>query len=589
MAMAEIAASARFQPTRVNLGNPIRYIVEIYETDKQKMPSVEPVTSMQIPDTNGLNVRNARTTSGSSTQIYNMQATYKRTQSIISDVEAPTPGTYTIPSYTIRYKGQTLTIPSAKLEVLKRGENAAPTVDELVFLKAEVPQQMYIGQTIEMDLQLYIDSSVRLRRIHSFDRTSDGFVLSELKNDSEDSMQNYKGRRYQVDTWPLTLTPIQTGLQDLSFQFRISAQFPDQSGTNSPFGQRSPFGGSIFDDFFGRTEQFNVYTEPLQVEVLPLPEADKPESFSGAIGDFSLQVYSDAKSSRVGEPVMLSVEIAGSGNFDRIEGPELAESPAWRSYKPESTFVPSDAIGLHGKKRFDYICIPQQAGSQELPAVRFSFFDPKSKQYIELDSPPIPMEVAPGKPGNPSAGTLNGDAHPLNGDTASAPIPKLSAEEALLVLDYRPRASRTVDGNWLRQPLFYVFHGTIALAFAFGIVRLRQRRKLQQDHSYRLAREAGKAAKAALSEAMASATAGDSESFYASACRSIRLAATEASGKDLRNADYPEIRPCLRSETAAEACESLFQKADTIRYSGQSQQANLEADRQKLESILKAL
>ena len=49
----------------------------------------------------------------------------------------------------------------------------------------------------------------------------------------------------------------------------------------------------MFEDFFGRSEQFNVYTDAEGINVLPLPVEGQPDSFSGAIGDFSIAVTSD--------------------------------------------------------------------------------------------------------------------------------------------------------------------------------------------------------------------------------------------------------------------------------------------------------
>ena len=142
-------------------------------------------------------------------------------------------------------------------------------------------------------------------------------------------------------TWPTSITPIQTGYQNLSFDLSLSVRTQQRS---DPFGRRNPFGSSIFDDFFGKNERIEVSTSTLSVEVLPLPETGQPESFSGAVGDFSLQVYSDLKSTNVGEPIMLSVEIMGIGNFDRIQGPPMPEMPEWRSYEPESSFLAKDSL-----------------------------------------------------------------------------------------------------------------------------------------------------------------------------------------------------------------------------------------------------
>ena len=98
----------------------------------------------------------------------------------------------------------------------------------------------------------------------------------------------FNGRRYRVYIWPLTITPISAGPQDINFQFTLAAQMPDQRNTRN-----SSFGSGMLDNLFGRSERFNIYTEPTQIEVLPLPTEGRPKSFSGAIGMFKLQVAAD--------------------------------------------------------------------------------------------------------------------------------------------------------------------------------------------------------------------------------------------------------------------------------------------------------
>ena len=100
-----------------------------------------------------------------------------------------------------------------------------------------------------------------------------------------------------------------------------------------------------------------------------------PKSFSGAIGQFNIGVNVDNKSTRVNEPIMLSLKLSGTGNFDRIQAPELLKTDDWRSYPPESNFEADPVNELRGTKRFDYIFVPEKSGTLTLPEVNFSFSD----------------------------------------------------------------------------------------------------------------------------------------------------------------------------------------------------------------------
>lgn len=578
---AEINVSTRFEPARIALGDTSRYIVEITETDSGSMPNPERVTSLPIPGSSGLTLRNGRTSSSQQTRIVNRQAQYTITQQLIIDATASKIGSYTIPAYEFEYKGQRTEAPAATITVVERPADAAPAVDELIFLKADTPAQLYVGQTTPITLKLYLSDTVQLTGLNAFDRSADGFTMSNLPDESTESIETVNGNRYRVLSWPLTLTPITAGPQDINFQFTISAQMPDNRG-----GRNSPFGSGIFDNFFGRSERFNIYTQPNQIEVLPLPTDGKPKSFSGAIGDFSMQVYADSESTQVGEPIMLSLKIIGRGNFERINAPALPSSPDWRNYNPEAFFESEDPLNLKGSKRFDYVFIPEKAGTLKLPELKFAFFDPKAGKYVELFSPPLAVVVAPSL-------TYNNQPAPSTNVVESSPTvaltQTLSPEEALLTLDYRPQPGRNLGMSMLGNPWFHLLNGGALLLFIAASITLINRRRLRQQPDYALIRQASKDLKAAL----AGTKDNDPQTFYHSAQLAVRLTATKRTGRNLRSADLPTLAQVFDqmhlSEEVHRSTRELFQAADNLRFSGQSETANLQSARTQLNTILKAL
>lgn len=584
---AEVSVTAIFKPPRVALGDTAQYVLEITETDTKRQPEIERVTSLPIPQSGGLELTNGRTGSSQETRIVNGAIAYSVTQQLIIDANAPRVGTFTLPSYVFQYKGQTLRAPEATLQVVERAADAGPRTDELIFLKTDTPDQLYIGQTTSLQLKLYIAQNVRLSALNSFDRSADGFTISELP-DSEESSEVVNGRSYRVLNWPLTITPIQTGVQDLNFQFTVSASLPGQNNrSRNPLAGRG-FGTSLFDDFFTRSERFTLYTEPTRVDVLKLPTADKPASFSGAIGDFTMQIYTDRNQTQVGEPIMLSVEISGSGNFDRINGPAIPETADWRAYEPESNFqARSPNSALLGTKRFDYVMIPKQAGTVEIPEIRFAYFEAEAKRYTQLSSPAIEIEVSPSdRPAAPSSPSTQTVPPPSN---EAVPLQQeLTAEEALLTLDYRPRSShRTSHWNSAR---FWSINATIALGLVSTGLVLRRKRRLKEDPAYadqQLAKQELRTTKAAAQGAKVA------DDFYAQAQSAIRLAVSYRTGENHRTANIDTLCEVMLKtgvcERAISQTRSLFATADALRFAGKASNSDLAKARSELEGILKAL
>jgi hypothetical protein len=457
----------------------------------------------------------------------------------------------------------------------------------LIFLKTDAPGQLYIGQTTAIKLKLYISQNVRLSALNSFDRSADGFTISELP-DSEETSEVVNGRSYRVLNWTVSITPIQTGAQDLNFQFTVSASLPGQNNrSRDPLGGRG-FGSSLFDDFFTRSERLSIKTKPRTVEVLALPTADEPASFTGAIGDFAMQVYTDRNQTQAGEPIMLSVEISGSGNFDRINGPTILETTDWRSYEPESNFQPRTAGNtLLGTKRFDYVMIPKQAGTLEIPEIRFAYFEPLAERYTQLSSPTIEIEVSPSdRPAAPS-GPSTQNAPPQS--TEILPLQQeLTVEEALLTLDYRPSSSQQTS-HW-NSPRFWLINTVIVVGLVTTGLVLRRKRRLKEDPTYadqQSAKQELRTTKAAAQKAKVA------EDFYAQTQSAIRLAVTYRTGENHRTASIDRLCEAMLntgiSERSISETRRLFATADALRFAGKESNSDLAKAKSELEEILKAL
>ena len=584
---AEISVTTIFNPPRIALGDKAQYILEIKETDTSRQPEIESVTSLPIPQSGGLDLTNGRTSTSQQTSIINGAREYSVTQQLIIDADAPRIGTFTLPTYVFQYKGQTLRAPAATLQVVERAADAGPTTDELIFLKADTPDQLYIGQTTTLQLKLYIATNVRLSSLSSFDRSADGFTISELPG-SQETSEIVNGRSYRVLNSTLSITPIQTGPQDLNFQCTVSASLPGQNNrSRDPLGGRG-FGSSLFDDFFTRSERLNLKTKPKTVEVLALPTNDEPASFTGAIGDFAMQVYTDRNQTKEGEPIMLSVEISGSGNFDRINGPTIPETAQWRSYEPESNFQSrSGGSALLGTKRFDYVMIPKQAGTLEIPEIRFAYFEPETQRYTQLSSPAIEIEVSPSDRPAAPPGKITQTAPPPSMEIL--PLQQeLTVEEALLTLDYLPSSSHQTS-HW-NNPRFWSINALIAVGFVtIGLV-LRRKRRLKEDLTYADQQSAKRELRTTKAAAQQAKVADD---FYAQAQNAIRLAVTYRSGENHRTANIDTLCAAMLktglSEQAISQTSRLFATADALRFAGKKSNGDLDEAKSELEGILRAL
>lgn len=582
---ANIEVLARFEPSRIALGSASKYIVEIIESDTNSMPKIERITSLPILQINDLALRNGSTSASQQTNILNGRTEYSITQKLIIDAIPASVGIYTLPGYQFEYKGTRLQVPAATLNVVERSADAGSTLDEMIFLDLKTPETLFVGQSVRVTLKLHVSENIQLRGLSSYERDADGFtVTGGPPEEAMEGMEIVNGRRYRTYHWPLTITPIRAGKQDLNFELGIVAQLPSQRSVRN-----GPFGNSIFDDFFGRSERLNLYTKPLEVNVRPLPTENQPETFSGAVGQFNMAVTVDNQSTRVGEPIMLSLKLSGQGNFDRIQGLKLPKTENWRNYPPESVFEPDESQPLKGAKRFDYVFIPEKPGTLEIPEISFSFFDPKVEKYIELTHPAIAVEVAPSERLRIPASTPEKVDAKNSVEPSTDSFEPINPEDLLLTLEYRPKIRRKAPEDSIPETLLYWINGALFIAFsAYGILNYRHRR-LASSPQYQLVSDA----KEELKTTLKAAQSDDPSTFFGSAQKAVRLAATIRLKQNLRTADFADLESPFRqiglAETVLEQARALFRTAEAHRFSGNHATADLSEYRSQLKTVLNAL
>ena len=148
------------------------------------------------------------------------------------------------------------------------------------------------------------------------------------------------------------------------------------------------------------------------MEVKPLPTANRPNGFLGAIGNFSIESTLDTKHVSVGDPIQLTCKISGEGNLAVMPAPELSLGDHFKVGPPTFSFEGDELTKYRGSQKFEYFINPSKAGLMEVPAIPFSFFDPLKEKYFSITTskhsirvdPPGEKWVAPSNFGTPQDG-----------------------------------------------------------------------------------------------------------------------------------------------------------------------------------------
>jgi BatD DUF11 like domain len=154
-------------------------------------------------------------------------------------------------------------------------------------------------------------------------------------------------------------------------------------------------------DFFGSpimtigTKLVSAGTKIINVK--PLPEAGKPEGFSGAVGSFDFKVTPTKTKLKNGESTTLNVSVSGKGNLKLFMLPKPEAPASIEIYDPvHKENITTPITGTTGNIEDQYTIVPQFKGVFPIKPIVFSYFDLTSKTYKSISSNQINIEALDG-------------------------------------------------------------------------------------------------------------------------------------------------------------------------------------------------
>ena len=401
-------------------------------------------------------------------------------------------GEFTIPSIPVAVGGKTVKTSSLRLSVsggqgvpvlpaipIPQGQTARQSVSpppsarptprsrssqsdekKIAFGDLIIPKKtVYVGEVVPIELRFYFDASypVRLPDRPSF--SGDGFTVMRFSKPIE-KQQEVDGRIYNVVIFQTAFSAAKSGTLEVppaSMESQIQLPGRGPSGMDDFFGG---FFGNMMSS--GDIRQTTVPTQSAKLDVKPLPKDGRPEDFSGAIGQFSLEASAAPKQAPAGDPISLTVTVSGRGNFDAMRPPVLLEDDGWRTYPPGEKFEasPSDPIGFNGEKRFEYMLVAREDRSKT-PLAQLSFFDPSLEKYVTIKSAAI--EVA-------AKGTADQAAVAAATPAPEAqPAPAVSAppqKESMLASNFSPASFTSL----VHDRRFLMVNGALAVAWSAALM-----------------------------------------------------------------------------------------------------------------------
>lgn len=271
-----------------------------------------------------------------------------------------------------------------------------------VFIKASVDKQKpYQGEQVIITYKIYTTvpiSQINISKISSFP----GFWSKSLLNDNDPLKQSNEvinGKEYVVaELRKIALFAQRSGeIKIEPMELECVAQVKVEGSRT-----RDPFFDSFFNDpFFNRNYQnveLKIESNPVSVDVRPLPAEGRAIGYAGAVGSFTLSSEIDRSELNANEAINLKITISGKGNLELIDALPVVFPPDFETYDPKITNnISKSANGISGSRVFEYLMIPRSQGEFQIRPVQFSYFDPARQAYSSLSTPAYTIKVNKGK------------------------------------------------------------------------------------------------------------------------------------------------------------------------------------------------
>ncbi len=143
-----------------------------------------------------------------------------------------------------------------------------------------------------------------------------------------------------------------------------------------------------------RTQQKRVYSNGVQLEVMPLPQEATHVDFVGDITYVQASITPGA--AKQGDGMVLTLAITGYGDVEALKEPVLKGFPdSFKYYSSKHHVTPPSASGAPWQKTFEYIVQGFEPGEWEIPKQTVTYFDCQDYQVRLRDSSPLYISILP--------------------------------------------------------------------------------------------------------------------------------------------------------------------------------------------------
>ncbi len=461
MALAQPEVSASVSPETVEPGETVEFTITVSGAER---PVIEP----DPPAVDALPV--VGRASGQSISFSNGQMTSTTTYRY--QLRAREVGRHVIPPVEIRVGDETLSTPPLTVQVVSDGtpppitpeeddngprtaDEPRPEIDAETWVDDPTP---WVGQQVTLTLAFYQSARVRLLGNAEYSPPDTSGLIAEPLPERPQRTEISGGERYSVITRETALIAPAPG------EYTIG-----------------PATVTFVRNYIEGEE--TIETEPITLDVRPLPAQGRPDGFSGLVGKIRAELTTDMRQLRAGEAGSIRLQVAGTGNLRQFEPPEIPTDDGARIYQSgEERQISPQAVpegyALGGTVTFEYLVMPERPGDLTVGPLTVHYFNPDTAQYESATTSALEIEVLPGETGAQTGIGAPDGLRPIKRDSLGL------------------RAGRPVTSFWW----FWAMQVLPLTALGWALHRRSELARRARDPRYRRFVEAERRARTALSQ-----------------------------------------------------------------------------------------
>lgn len=303
-------------------------------------------------------------------------------------------GEFTIGQASIEIDGKTYKTSPIKITVTDAVKlddpvaQARQSAAEGIHLVAEISNtNPYINEPVSVVYKLYVSPTSSVTNFYETEspKFNDFWSQTDRVDPQNIKVQKgtFKGEEYRYVVLQRTvLYPQKSGRLELEpLMLNVTMEVPT--------GRRGGLGFQVYDK-----EDKIVSSGKKYINVKALPEAGRPDDFTGAVGNFDFKVTPSKTQLDAGESLQLDVTVSGKGNLKLFTLPKPVVPSALEMYDPEhKEDISVPLSGMNGKVSDIYTIVPQNKGKYPVNALSFSYFNPATGKYKTITSQEIMIDV----------------------------------------------------------------------------------------------------------------------------------------------------------------------------------------------------